>query len=247
MGFAEGLNGFGRIHHRVLNDIRLLENMKSQRTEQDGFTEIAEGDLCWYVDGKNVTAVFIHPIGLNAIPSYESIKRREEKGAIVRLKDILERRFDGIPFVVELKTGAGSTTRALEYILAELETHARGRYWVDSFSPSLLAEVKMISPGTPTSLHTRLGVYGPLFVRTSFDVPPIGFRSLSALSQADAITVTYKYSPARFLKSLGATIDNIHAHVAKYGKRLVMGGVETREIFAEVQRSSAVAAYVKWK
>ena len=246
MIFADGLKGFGRIHHRFLNNLDLLETLRAREPVGHEFTEIAEGDLCWYASGKNVDAVFLHPSRLNRIPSWDTVQEDLERGVVVRLEDVLDQRFSTIPFVIELKTGKGNTTRALEFILDRLEHSAHGRYWVDSFSPELLAEVKKISPGTPTSLHTRLGVYGPVFVRTSFEPIPVAPRRLSRLPQADAITVTYKYSPARFLKGIGATIDGVHNCVAREGKFLVLGGVENQRIFEEALRSSAVAAYAKW-
>ena len=161
MIFKEGLPGFGRIHHRFLNDLTLLERFR-HRPPSPHLTEVAEGDLCWYVNGSEIVAAFVHPSGLNRIPTLNEVRAGIEQGSIAQLDDVLDRRFDDIPLVVELKTGVGDVTRAMEYILDRLEGAALGRYWVDSFSPGLLATVKKVSPGTPTSLHTRLGVYGPL-------------------------------------------------------------------------------------
>ncbi len=246
MIFKEGLTGFGRIHHRFLNDLTLLERFRS-RPPSPHLTEVAEGDLCWYVNGSEIVAAFVHPSGLNRIPTLNEIRTGIERGSIAQLDDVLDRRFDDIPLVVELKTGIGNVTRAMEYILDRLEGAALGRYWVDSFSPGLLATVKKVSPGTPTSLHTRLGVYGPIFIKTSFEAVPVAPKLLAYLDQADAITVTYKYSPARFLKGIGATIDGIHSSLAHAGKFLILGGVDNQEVFDEAESSSAVAAYVKWE
>ena len=120
------------------------------------------------------TPCFFIPQGSTEFRAGIPSRRISSEGVVVRLEDVLDQRFSTIPFVIELKTGKGNTTRALEFILDRLEHSAHGRYWVDSFSPELLAEVKKISPGTPTSLHTRLGVYGPVFVRTSFEPIPVG-------------------------------------------------------------------------
>ena len=79
------------------------------------------------------------------------------------------------------------------------------------------------------------------------EISPRLCRGSFNLDQADAITVTYKYSPARFLKGIGATIDGIHSSLAHAGKFLILGGVDNQEVFDEAESSSAVAAYVKWK
>ena len=240
------LPGFGRIHHRFLNDLSLLAELAKNPFTDPEFTDLAEGDLCWYIDGTTVHAVMLHPSNLNRIPEIDQIHEDLRRGKILRLEDILDEDFRNVPLVVELKTGKGDTKRALEHVLSLLEEKAQGRYWVDSFSPALLASVKAISPATPTSLHTRLGVYGSIIIKTNFEILPLTPTLVSRLPQADAITVTYKYSPARYLKRLGVTVDSIHRRIIQEGKRLVLGGIDSKEVFDEVRHSLAVAAYVKW-
>ena len=237
---------FGRIHHGFLNDIKLLKALETHCRGESEYAEIAEGDICWLVEGDDVELFFMHPSKLNTLPSRKEIRAGIEEGTIPTLSDALHSDFGRLNLIIELKCGYGPKRPAVEKMLEMLEDGAGSRYWIDTFSPRLLAMVKEISPKSPTSLHTRLGVYGRYVVRTSYEFPFMWFRSVYGLDQADAITVTYKYSPAKYLKKWGKTIDEIHRHVFKAGKQLVFGGIENQEFFDEIGKSKAIAAYRKY-
>ena len=172
------LRGFGRIHHKHLNSIDRLEKLSRACGRRPGLVDVAEGDLCWWVDGRDVTAVMMHPAAMTKLPELPAVMERIAHGTVIQLEDILDSRFSEVPFVIELKAGRGNTRVALEHVLGLVEEHAHGRYWVDSFSPALLAEVKRISPATPTSLHTRLGVYGTLVIKTAFEPVQVQLAAL---------------------------------------------------------------------
>ncbi len=237
---------FGRVHHRFLNDREKLLALRSHCSRHQGYSEIAEGDVCWLEDNGSFDFFMMHPPPFNRLPAAETIRKVSASGEISTLRSLLDEDVDQLLFMIEIKVGTGSTRGAMEALLKLLQSRIPGRYCLDCFSPSVLKMIKEISPSTATSLHTRLGVYGRFVVKTAFEMLPFLPLDLYRLSSADAITVTYKYSPARYLRALGATVDSVHRHVRDAGKRLIFGGVETESVLRDVEDSSATAAYPKF-
>lgn len=238
-------DGFGRIHHGFLNNLDWLRALATH-VGNDEYVEIAEGDVCWLVEGGEVLLFFMHPSLTFKLPKPQEIRDAISRGELPTLADVLASEFSALPFVVELKTGYGSRRKALAKLLSELEANASGRYWIDTFHPGHLALVKKLSPKSPTSLHSRLGVYGRRVWRTTYEFPNVSLKSLYRLPQVDIVTVTYKNSPALLFRPVGATIDGIHEHVQLAGKQLVFGGIQSEVEFRAVTRSKARAAYMKW-
>ena len=112
------LNGtFGRIHHGFLNNLNQLRALRTHCRADGEFTEIAEGDLCWLVDGGDVELFFMHPSKLNRLPRRQEIRAGIEKGTIPTLSDILDPDLDQLKLIVELKRGYGPARPALEKLL----------------------------------------------------------------------------------------------------------------------------------
>lgn len=261
------IRGFGHIYHRYLNKLSYIEALAAETAKgldeagdsgensyvekhvvvPDRITPIAEGDVCWYEENGDVLAVMYHPERINQIPSRAEMRRRVRCGEVIQLKEVLDKRFSHVPKVFELKKGVGSAQTALSHILDQLETHCSGEYWIDAFSPGLLQTVKQLSPSTPTSLHTRFGVYGPIVLKTAFETPPLFPKRLSSLPQVDAVSVTFKYSPVRVLRHFGYSIDEAHRWVYRAGKALILGGVESEQVARDAESSRVIAVYRKWK
>lgn len=238
-------DGFGRIHHGFLNNLDWLRALTTH-VGMDEYVEIAEGDVCWLVEGGEVQLFFMHPSLTYRLPKPAEIRAAIARGELPTLEDVLASEFSALPLIVELKTGHGSRRQALAKLLSELEDKAAGRYWIDTFHPGHLALVKELSPKSPTSLHSRLGVYGRRIWRTTYEFPNVSLMNLYRLPQVDAVTITYKNSPALLFRSVGATIDGVHKHVHLAGKELVFGGIQSEVGFQAVARSKARAAYMKW-
>lgn len=241
----ELLNGkFGRIHHGFLNDGEKLASLVPLARRPDSpYTEVAEGDLCWLQDRGRCHLFFKHPSLTNRLPSPARILADLRRGRLLTLERVLRPRLASLRFILELKTGYGDIRLALRRALELMERHAQGRYWVDAFNPQLLALVKELSPGTPTSLHTPVGIYGRFLVRTTYERPRVSLLDLYRLPQADAITVTFQPRPSVMVGNLEAALARIHRHVFSAGKHLILGGVRSPRTFDRVQQCGAVAAY----
>lgn len=243
----ELFNGkFGRIHHGYLNDYAQLTSLAHYADNHPRYTEVAEGDLCWLVDGGETHLFFKHPTLTNHLPTPDQIRDDIQTGKLHTLEDILNPRLANLKFILELKTGYGDAQPAVEKAMNLMQAHARGRYWVDAFNPQLLAMVKQVSPTTYTSLHTQLGVYGRYLVRTTYERPRVKLLDLYKLPMVDAITVTFQRRPSSVVRPLESLIERIHRHVFGAGKQLIMGGVRNPKTFDKLQCSRALAAYRKW-
>lgn len=223
-----------------------LSALTTHTNRYNDYIEIAEGDLCWYEKGSTILLFFQHPSSFNRLPPLNSIEDGLKRKQIVPFESVLDDKFKDLTLLIELKSGIGNTYKALDKLISTLEEKAPNRYWIDTFSPELLKIVKEINQSTPTSLHTRLGVYGRYVIKTVWNPPFIGLLHINNMHQVDAVTVTYKYCPAKYLKSFGAKIDRIHNQVFKSQKKLIFGGIDNDVIFNEVKDSSAIAAYIKY-
>ena len=245
MASFEMVDRFGHIYHRYLNDPNRLSTL-IDRPLNGSITAIAEGDVCWYEDNGDVLAVMFHPDKWNRIPPRKEMENMVRNGLVPELQTVLQKRYVKIPKVLELKTGTGSERIALRYVLKLLNEYCAQNYWIDAFSPRLLSLVKDLSPETPTSLHTRLGTYGPCVIKTAFEIPPVSLKLLETLDFVDAVTVTYKYSPARPLSNLGYHPDRVHRWVYQANKELILGGVEEKTLAEKLQSGRSLAVYCKW-
>ena len=237
---------FGRIHHGFSNDRKKLSTLLTHCNNYHDFREIAEGDLCWIEDQNEIILYLRHPYFGNRLPTKEAVRKGIACGKIVTLEDILDEKFKSLCFIVELKNGTGNLKRVFEKLLFLLETRAKGRYWIDTFSTTYLKLIKSIDPKIPTSLHTRIGVYGKFVIKTAFETPYILPINLYKIDYADIITITYKYSPASFLHKFGYTVNGINRYVFEAGKELVFGGVGSDKVFDIIRESNALGAYLKY-
>ncbi len=237
---------FGRVHHGYLNDLSKLDSLASHCDKHDGFVEIAEGDLCWYEKEGEVLLYFKHPEGLFRIPDIGMVKRNLESGNLHSLEAVFNKKYRKLRFIIEIKKGHGNPDVVFSRLVRLLEENLKDRYWIDGFDPVKLKAIHAISPYVPVSFHTRLGVYGPIFIRTSFEFPFFQLRRLTKQYFADIITISYKYSPVKIFNGFGRDINTFHRYVFTSGKKLVFGGVDNAELYDEIMATKAVAAYMKY-
>ncbi|MEM0969101.1 MAG: hypothetical protein AAGJ31_07120 [Verrucomicrobiota bacterium] len=236
---------FGRVHHRFLNHLPWLRSLTNHLSFEDSeFVDIAEGDLCWHEDGSDFRFFLKHPSMGTKIPSLTDVDRLIAAGDVPSLDDILSSEFSPLKLLIELKTGTGDWKKALRSAIETLEERAPGRYCIDSFNPAFLKEVKAISPGTLTSLHTRLGLLGSRVIVTHFEPPYFGLPDLAQLPQVDILTITYKYCAPR---NLGVDMDKFLTPIFAQEKMVFFGGVTSLEEFDLVRHTEGTrAAYAKF-
>lgn len=236
---------FGRVHHRFLNDLRSLNALSAQLdTENSAFVEIVEGDLCWHRDGNGFRFFMMHPASGNRIPEAKEIFQRIDRRELHTLDAILSPEYAHLKFVIELKAGTGNWRAALRKAIETLEEKASGRYILDAFFPTMLREVKAISPHTPTSLHTRLGLLGSRVIVTHFEPTFVSLPCVADLSFIDILTITYKYCLPR---NLGVDLNQYLRPPLSCGKTIFFGGVNSEQEFDLIRATKGTsAAYAKF-
>ncbi len=239
------LERFGHIHHRFLNHLDQMDSLAQHAHRRSGVVELAEGDVCWRVDGRRVDTFLWHPDLATTLGPHR-LRRGLPASRPPQLAELLVPRYASLPFVVELKLGWGDPRRGVEAVLEQLETHKQGNYWIDSFSPRLLRLVKDICPAVPTSLHTSW-LWGQTLLKTALEPVPLSLWRLPRLDFVDALTVSFPVSPAHLLGRLGVSPQRLHGFALAQGYGLVLGGVRSERMLASAKAAGAAAAYVPFE
>lgn len=232
---------FGFIHHRALNSPEAFRAAAAQATRAD-VVHVLEGDLCWYAAGGRTCYYFRHPRRLTDTLSPTALDQAQAEGRLVTLEDVLAETTPGLRYILELKAGVGDLRSVLRDVTGRMREAHPERYWFDGFSLRLLAAVKRADPTAPTSLHTKL-VWGDWVLRSAPEFFPLSLHRIRSLDCIDAVTLTWKTSPARLL---GASIDAVCRGVRDANKALILGGLTSPSSFEQARASNAVAGYAKF-
>lgn len=239
--FAD-MERFGFVHHRALNSLDAFRAAVRQARTRSDVCHVLEGDLCWDTSGGRRSYYFRHPKWLvDTLPPVEQDRARAE-GRLVTLEDVLAERTDGLRFIIELKVGVGDMDAVLRDVTGLLQEAHPGRHWFDGFSLRLLSAVKRANPAAATSLHTKL-VWGNWVLRSAPELLPLSLHRLHDLEFIDAVTLTWRTSPARLF---GAGINDACRGVTGLGKALVLGGLTSSGAFEQARASVARAGYAKF-
>jgi hypothetical protein len=233
------------VHHRKLNSRSGLEDTMEALRTLPALHHVAEGDLCWDFTQDRELLYFHHPDLLLDTGSSEALDKAMEGGRLWTLEAALSPAWNDLFFIVELKTGRGPREAALKKALGLLEAARTGRYWVDTFSLQDIRLVKSLSPGTCTSLHTKV-LAGGVLLKTAMEFPPLSLRRVTSLSDVDVVTVTYNTSPQRWLPVGGFRLDREAERLRTLGRELVCGGVLTPDMHRLVVASGVRAGYIKF-
>jgi hypothetical protein len=84
---------------------------------------------------------------------------------------------------------------------------------------------------------------GDWVLRSAPELLPLSLHRLNDLEFIDAVTLTWKTSPARLF---GAGIDEACRGVPGSGKALVLGGLTSARAFEQARASVAHAGYAKF-
>jgi hypothetical protein len=184
-------SSYGYIHHRALNCFADLAEARVLVRDNPGRVHIYEGDICWDFTGGREDLYFRHPSLVFDTLSPEAIDKGRRKRTLVMIEDLETLKNDDAFVVVELKVGKGSTAKALEKVLAFLNRHFPGRFWIDGFSLTLLRLVKDIAPDTTVTLHTEC-VAGGHVVAAAPQWPVMKIVGLSDLTFVDGVAIRWR-------------------------------------------------------
>ncbi len=233
------------VHHRKLNSQEGLEGILPALDAYPEYLHVAEGDLCWAQDGDDLLLYMHHPDAVYDTLSPAQLRERADAGELWTLERALDARYDGLLFVVELKTGRGSRDAAIQAAVQQLQARRPGRYWFDTFAIADTVAIKDADPAAITSLHTKI-LSGSRVLETAPSPVRVRWAALGQLGATDLLTVTYKTSPQRLFAWAGASLAKTVEAVERHDKRVVCGGVATPAMFSEVQRAGARGAYIKF-
>lgn len=200
MSLFSSFASYGYIHHRALNSFSDLNAARAIVHAHPGRIHIYEGDVCWdFTDGRH-ELYFRHPALVFDTLSPAKIQAGKDGKSLVTIADLLALKADDAFLVIELKVGRGDTRTALQYLLGFLNEHFRGRFWIDSFSLTLLKMVKEIAPETTVTLHTEC-VTGEHLVAAAPQAPLIKIVPLTDLDFVDGVAVRWRVGPAFMTKA----------------------------------------------
>lgn len=227
--------GYGFVHHRALNSFAELNHVLPLIGKHPDHTHILEGDVCWdFADGAE-TFYFRHPGLVFDTLSAAEIRRRVAAGALVTLEDVARLLPPQAFVIAELKVGRGDRSLALQRLVAYLEQHFPGRYWIDGFSLTMLEFIKKFSPKTTVTLHTECVYRGHVLIGAP-EWPPVRLRKLSELPAIDGISIRKRGSD-RFMAKACADV-----HAA--GKVLALSRLFSPDDFLRSREWGARAGYI---
>lgn len=233
----EQFKGYGFIHHRSLNSRKAFAADLATVREFGDRTHILEGDLCWDFSADLELFYFRHPSYVIDTLSPSEVERLTRSGDLVTLDDLEEARDTSVFFVIELKVGRGDVKKALEVLIARLESKWSGRYWIDGFSLPMLEHIKAINPATTVTLHTELVANGRVLVGAP-EWPPVRLRRLDRLPAIDGIAIRRRGTEAFMARAC--------QHVHDAGKVLVLSRLHTLREFECSKVWGAKAGYMHW-
>lgn len=232
--FFEGLSGFAYVHHLALNTPSLYEEARNAATLHRNNVHVLEGDICWAREGNGLLFYFFHPHAGFDFPNARSARDKREEGKVLLLDDIAEPA-ENTYFVFELKLGDAAPDEAMPVLLSILKERFSGRFWIDSFSRTLLRAVRRVDPSTPTSLHTELAWPNRLLAGSPYK-PILGFPSIHTLDEVDAIAIRCHFGQSITARGARAVRDA--------GKHLILSRLFDRRDLGFAQAQGAVAGYL---
>lgn len=227
--------GYGFVHHRALNTLAKRDRALTAARRHSEATHIFEGDVCWNFSGRDAQLYFRHPRAVFDTLSTRQVNDALVAGEITDLSALDAVAEAGAFAVCELKLGRGDWRAAIDKLVAGLADRFEGRFWVDSFSPQLLAHVKSRHPGVTTTLHTECVIGGRVLVGAP-EWPPIRIRRIGDLAMADGIAVRW-HGTAGYMEQAAR-------HVREAGKTLVMSCLTRPERYQRSRTWKARAGYV---
>jgi hypothetical protein len=237
MSIFAKFSSYGYIHHRALNDFAALGEARALVRGNPGRVHIYEGDICWDFTAGREDLYFRHPDFVFDTLSDEQIDKGKRERTLVTLEDLEALKGDDAFVVVELKVGKGSTAKALEKVLAFLNRHFPGRFWIDGFSLTLLKQVKEIAPETTVTLHTEC-VMGEHVVAAAPQWPQMRIVNLYDLDFVDGVAIRWRVG-ANFMRQ-GAE------GVRGAGKALLISRIHDLDRFRNSLEWGAVAGYAHY-
>lgn len=239
------------IHHRALNSPAQMDAALALAARLPGVRQAYESDICWDFEGGNRLLYCRHPHFVFDALKPGDIAAQAKAGKLFLLEDALARLPNDAEIICELKVGRGDATAALTALVAVLDAKAQGRWWIDTFSPTLLRRVREIAPHAPLSLHTeRAGAKGVWVCSPQDSLRRVRYADLSWI---DAISLRWWGAWPRMATSL----EQIRAHgftpllsrlidddrIARWAETSAWGGyVEANASDATVRAIAAAAA-----
>jgi hypothetical protein len=227
--------GYGFVHHRALNAPHDLDQALGLIAKYPERTHVLEGDLCWDFAGSSGQFYFRHPRWVVDTLALSAIEKGLRQGKLVGLADLLKIKSSPAFLVIELKVGRGNANLALHRLVAFLEEHFEGRYWIDGFSLSMLQYIKKFSPTTAVTLHTEFVSGGRVLIGAP-EWPPVRLRKLSDLPEIDGISIRKRGSDGFMAKACA----DVHAA----GKVLTLSRLHSLRDFECSKRWGARAGYI---
>jgi hypothetical protein len=228
---------YGFIHHRALNSHHALGEARATARAFPGRTHIYEGDICWNFEGGRQDLYFRHPNYVIDTLTASQIDALTRSGALVVLDQLEMLANDDAFLVVELKVGRGDLRRALAKLIEFLDRFFHNRFWIDSFSTSLLKTVKEINPAVSVTLHTEF-VRDGWVLQAAPQWPAVKVTRLSALSFVDGVALRWRFG-ASHMRQASATILAAH-------KSLLISRIHTLRQFDCSVEWHATAGYVHY-
>jgi hypothetical protein len=231
----EKFAGYGFIHHRALNRPAELTAAMSLVSSFPERTHILEGDICWDFSNERSLFYFRHPSAVFDTLSPERVEQDIARGRLVTLESLDVVKGTNAYLVVELKVGRGDKLKALRRLVDHLESHFQGRYWIDSFSLSMVEYVKSISPQTTVTLHTEFVAPGHAIVGAP-ECPPLRLRRPSSLKSIDGVSIRRHGCESYMARAC--------RDVREAGKALLLSRLDTLRHFECSKMWGAVAGYI---
>ncbi len=229
------------IHHRALKDLFSFQRFRKNERMFPEFFHAAEGDLCWDTTDTSQPLLYMyHPDILGRPLKKKAVHNGIETGTLLPLETL----FQTDPkarFIIELKSGKGSVTKALKELNSLLQKYNIRHTIIDAFSVRFLKIAKKLCPGAQTSLHTKM-VWGDKILETAFQLPFIKLHQLTDLNFIDIITVSYSSSLARLM---GDDINTCFGKVYEHNKSLNLGAIKTIPLLERAKNSRAQAIYLR--
>ncbi len=227
---------YGYIHHRALNDFEEMAHAERCIIEHPDKAQVLEGDVCWdFADGRS-EIYFRHPSLFVDTLSPRQIAEQRRARKLVAMEDLLARDTPKHHYVLELKVGAGDTTKALTSIVETMQKHCPNRFWIDGFSYRLLTTVKQIDATVRTTVHTEHVENGRILLDAP-EWPPFRKMNLSDLKHVDGIALRKRFSDDYMTRAC--------ADIHKAGFKLLLSRLFTVADYRMSRELGAIAGYPK--
>jgi hypothetical protein len=221
---------YGYIHHRALNDHKMLAIAQRAVADFPEVTHVFEGDVCWNFAGGRRDLYFRHPLLFFDSLSGAAVDALRP----IRVEDLPALVPKGVFLAIELKIGRGPWREAIARLLALLDRDFAGRYWIDGFSLNLMSHVKSLRPDLTVTLHSEHVSGGKALVLAPDSLRPR--RIAVAELPLDGVSVRWHGNAAMVAR--GA------ADVRKAGKTLLVSRIHNLEQYRQSRLWQARAGYI---